>query len=86
MKKGNTIMLILFLGSSLTYFFIAGMIFKDMTADIKEYPLWWPPIGAFILAILWIVVLMWGLVSIYSKRSKALYEKFAGTIFKEEAF
>lgn len=65
------------------YFFIAGIIFGDMLDEVRVEPLfWWPKIGVFLLSIFWILLFIWGFISMYSERADQLYKKFARTIFE----
>jgi hypothetical protein len=62
------------------YFFMAGILFRDMIDDLRFG--YWPPIGGFILSILWLPMMVWSIINTYCQLTRMWWIKFAGSIFK----
>ncbi len=61
------------------YFFVGGMIFRDMFAELL--PKTWPLIGAFLLSMLWVPFFMWIATNLFCETTERWYLKLAKTIF-----
>jgi len=68
-------------GLMFCYFFVAGVLFRDMLDDMQMG--YWPLLGIFGISMFWLPVILWWILLPIWPASKQLWEKLARRLFYE---